>query len=70
MNIKVEDTRKKSKVVEYIKQEPYVGDDAIYWPVEEYVREDCAGYYRTILTKELFIEAYNKWIVGDSNETK
>ena len=65
MNIKVEDTRKKSKVVEYIKQEPYVGDDAIYWPVEEYVREDCASYYRPVLTKELFIEAYNKWILKE-----
>ena len=53
----------------YIKQEPYVGDDCIYWPVEEYVPEVCARHYRQVLTKELFIEAYNKWIVGDSNET-
>jgi hypothetical protein len=49
----------------YIKQEPYVGDDAIYWPVEEYALEGCASYYRPVLTKELFIEAYNKWILKE-----
>ena len=46
----------------YKKQEPYVNDTGIWVPVEEYVREDCASYYRQVISKELFIEAYNKWI--------
>lgn len=46
----------------YIKQEPYVGDDAIYIPCEAYVPEGCASNYKAIITKELFVEAYNKWI--------
>ena len=46
----------------YIKQEPYVGEDGIYVPCEEYVEEGCTSAYRCVLTKETFIEAYNKWI--------
>lgn len=48
----------------YIKQEPYVGDDGIYVPCEEYVEEGCLSAYKCVLTKEMFIEAYNKWILG------
>lgn len=46
----------------YIKQDPYVGDDGIYVPCEEYVPEGCVSAYRCVLTKEMFVEAYNKWI--------
>lgn len=46
----------------YIKQEPYVGEDGIYVPCEEYVEEGCASDYKCVLTKDMFIEAYNKWI--------
>ena len=46
----------------YIKQNPYVGEDGIYEPCEPYVEEGCASAYKCILTKEVFIEAYNKWI--------
>ena len=41
----------------YIKQKPYVGNDGIYVPLE-----GCARHYKCILTKEMFVEAYNKWI--------
>lgn len=46
----------------YIKQNPYVGEGGIYIPCEEYVREGYACAYKCILTKEIFVEAYNKWI--------
>lgn len=49
----------------YIKQNPYVGEDGIYYPYNEYVPEGYASEYRRILTKEIFIEAYNKWIKGE-----
>lgn len=51
-----------------VKQEPYVGEDAIYIPVNEYVPEGCASIYKQLISKELFIEAYNKWIKGEINE--
>lgn len=51
----------------YIKQEPYVGEDGIYIPVNEYVPEGLASAYKCLLTKELFVEAYNKWIRGDKD---
>ena len=46
----------------YVKQEPYVDDDGIYVPVNEYVPDGFSSMYRCIITKELFVEAYNKWI--------
>jgi len=48
----------------YIRQEPYVDDHGIYVPEKEYVPEDCVSTYRCIMTKEMFVEAYNKWING------
>lgn len=46
----------------YIKQEPFVDDRGIHVPVNEYVHEGCQSQYRCILTKEMFVQAYNKWI--------
>lgn len=46
----------------YVKQYPYVSNDGIYVPCEEYVEEGCSSAYKCILTREMFIEAYNKWI--------
>lgn len=49
----------------YIKQEPYIGEDGIYIPLNPYVEEGLASSYKMFLSKELFVEAYNKWILGD-----
>lgn len=49
----------------YIKQEPYVDDDGIWIPYEEYVLEGYASAYRLVMSKEIFVEAYNKWIKGE-----
>lgn len=48
----------------YVKQEPQVTDDGIYMPEREYVLEGTCSKYRMVMTKEMFIEAYNKWIKG------
>lgn len=50
----------------YIKQEPYVDNYGIYVPTNEYVSEGCASMYRCVMTKEMFVDAYNKWIKNDS----
>ena len=37
---------------------PYINDDGIYVPVVY-----CGiVYYQCVVTKDLFVEAYNKWI--------
>lgn len=45
-----------------VQQKPYVGEDGIYFPTEEFVPEGYASTYRCLITKELFVEAFNKWI--------
>jgi hypothetical protein len=40
---------------------PYVDDDGIYMP-NAYSNN---VYYQCVMTKELFVEAYNKWIKGE-----
>lgn len=50
----------------YIKQESFVDEYGIYAPVEEYVHEGCQSQYRCILTREMFVQAYNKWIKDNS----
>lgn len=46
----------------YVKQFPFVDDDGIYIPLEEYAPDGCASNYKCVMTKEMFVEAYNKWI--------
>ena len=46
----------------YVKQNPYVDDNGIWMPYQEYVPEGCASAYKLVMSKEMFVEAYNKWI--------
>lgn len=52
----------------YVKQEPYINDEGLWIPCEDYVLEGCESMYRMVFPKELFVEAYNKWIKGEENE--
>ena len=55
----------------YVRKHPYVGEDGIYRPYQEYVPEGWDVAYQMIISKEMFIEAYNKWIKGvDGDEGK
>ena len=51
----------------YWKQNPYVGDDGIYVPIEEQVRIGMTSAYRNLIPKEVFVEAYNKYIKKDDS---
>lgn len=46
----------------YIRQDPYVDENGIYVPLNEYVPEGTTSVYQRIMTREMFVEAYNKWI--------
>ena len=50
----------------YIRQEPYIDDYGIFVPENECVAEGCVSTYRCLMTKDMFVEAYNKWIKNDS----
>ena len=57
-------TAKISPII-YVKQEPRINDDGIWAPMEEYVPEGMVSNYRLVISKEMFVEAYNKWIKGE-----
>ena len=42
--------------------EPYIGDDGIYCPMVIYEYDHLTVYNQLIISKEMLIEAYNKWI--------
>ena len=50
------------KRIEWIKDEPYVNDYGIYRPVNPYHQKGSAPAYVLVMTKEMFIEAYKKYI--------
>ena len=54
-------------VPKYIKQEPYIDNDGVWEPCEPYVPEGCASKYRLVMSKDMFVEAYNKWIKGEES---
>ena len=41
----------------------YVNDEGIYSRITS-----TNDVYRCVMTKEIFIEAYNKWIKGENND--
>ena len=47
--------------IKYVELKPFIDEDGIYMPVEPYGPEGM-GVYRQVISKELFVEAYNKWI--------
>lgn len=49
----------------WVKQHPRIMEDGIYVPCQEYVLEGCESAYYLAISKEMFIEAYNKWIKGE-----
>jgi hypothetical protein len=63
---------KKPDLSVIVKQESKINDEGIWMPWEEYVPEGCASNYRLLISKEMFVEAYNKWIKnctgGNNNE--
>lgn len=46
----------------YVKNSAYVDDTGIWVPYHEYSLKGTESDYRLLMSKDLFIEAYNKWI--------
>lgn len=54
----------------YTKQKPYIDDYGIYVPEQEYVPQGTRGSYKCIMTKEVFVEAYNRWIKNENTTSR
>lgn len=62
----------------YIEQKPYVDDKAIWAPDRHFILEGSPSHYHPIISKEMFCEAYDKWVApreanrveSKQNETK
>lgn len=50
---------------EWRKTEPYISEDGIYVPLQEYVYEGTSTTYELFMTKELFQEAFKEYIVKE-----
>ena len=51
----------------WVKNEPIVGDNGIYVPVYPYTMEGDIPTYQLVMTKEMFQEAYRKYIVENTD---
>ncbi len=54
---------KTAKIYQPENVEAFVGDTGIYVPSDVY------GCHKMLMSRELFVEAYNKYIKGDNNES-
>lgn len=50
------------EIKEYRKAEPMINDDGIWMPAQSIVPAELEPVYKLVMTKEMFVEAYNKWI--------
>lgn len=55
----------KVSTTNYVKLYPYVNEDGIWFPCEEYGVSGVPHAYKCLITKDLFVEAYEKWIKND-----
>ena len=53
---------KDDKFEVWVKEEPYIGEDGIYKPIYVYAPEGIRMSYEMIISKEMFVEAYDRWI--------
>ena len=47
----------------YIPTKPMITDEGIFLPLVDSVREGTEPYYKLVMSKDMFIEAYTRWIV-------
>ena len=52
----------------YMEVYPYIDEEGIWMPTSSYVCEDEMPVYRLLMSKEMFVEAYNMWIKGEQDE--
>ena len=52
---------------ELVKCKPYIADDGIYVPVYDYQYKGDRQLSKLLISKELFVEAYNRWIKDGGN---
>ena len=53
---------------ELVRHEPYVDEKGVWAPVDLYTDPTSIPQYRLVMTKEMFQEAYQKYIVDGERE--
>ena len=46
---------------------PYVDDKGIWIPLSPYANDKVASDYKLLISKEMFVEAYNRYIRDNTN---
>lgn len=58
----------RSDTNEFIKLEPRVDDQGIWIPVGPYCRSGDSPTYQMVMSKEMFVEAYNRYIKNPTSD--
>ena len=53
---------------EWVVNKPYIDDTGLWVPQNQYRLKGTSCCYKQLITKELFIEMFNKWIKEENNE--
>lgn len=59
---------KKTNTNEFIKLKPKVDDEGIWVPIGPYCRQGDAPIYQLVMSKETFVEAYNRYIKNPASD--
>lgn len=54
-------------IVTWEKTKSKIDDEGIWEPKVDFVLRGSTPDYKLIIPKDMFIEAYNRWIKGDTN---
>lgn len=53
---------------EWVQNKPYIDDEGLNVPLNQYSLKGTMSCYKQLISKELFIEMYHRWIKGENNE--
>lgn len=55
------------KTAVWRKTHPIIDDEGIWIPLNDFVCEGTDTRYKLVITKDIFVEAYNRWIKENNN---
>ena len=58
----------REKLTLWFKTQSKIDDEGIWMPVNDFVPEGCETGYKLVVPKDIFIEAYNRWIKEKEDE--
>lgn len=68
MNFKYEDNDTLNELIVWLKTQPKIDDEGIWMPANDFVPEGCETGYKLVMSKDMFVEAYNRWVKEKKDE--